>query len=153
MIANDNALGAGRAEYAHDTLKVQRLAVVDDRTAYGQGLADVFAATANKRGMAARLMGGDGICAPLSALPKGKAWKARDDAEFSAAAFQLYSPNADDAAMVLAHAMMKAGSGNPKVYLKDIRDIHYDGVTNSEIHFTANGELADPIITLSEFRG
>ncbi len=224
MIANDNALGAGLAEYAHNTLKVQRVAVIDDRTAYGQGLADVFSATAKtlgmdvvdreytddkasdfsailtrikadnpqvvfyggmysqagpllrqmrQIGMTARLMGGDGICAPimakvagdavngticaqggapLSELPKGKAWKARYDAEFGAAAFQLYSPNAYDAAMVLAHAMMKAGSSNPKVYLKDIRHIDYDGVTDSDIHFTATGELADPSITLSEFK-
>ena len=223
MIANDDALGAGLAEYASRTLKVQRVAVIDDRTAYGQGLADVFAATARKLGMqvvdreytddkatdfsailtrikgnhpqvvfyggmysqagplvrqmrqfgmTARLMGGDGICAPimakvaggavdgticaqggapLSELPKGKAWKARYDAEFGAGAFQLYSPNAYDAAMVLAHAMMKAGSSDPKVYLRDIRTIGYDGVTDSDIHFTATGELADPSITLSKF--
>ena len=223
LIANDNALGAGLAEYAHDALHVQRVAVVDDRTAYGQGLADVFSAKAKKLGMdvvdreytddkstdfsailtrikadhpqvifyggmysqagplvrqmgqigmTARLLGGDGICAPimakvagdavngticaqggapLSELPKGKAWKARYDAEFGAAAFQLYSPNAFDAAMVLAHAMMKAGSSDPKVYLPYIRHIDYDGVTDSDIHFTATGELADPSITLSEF--
>ena len=223
LIANDNALGAGLAKYAHDALHVQRVAVVDDRTAYGQGLADVFSAKAKKLGMdvvdreytddkatdfsailtrikadhpqvifyggmysqagplvrqmrqigiTARLMGGDGICAPimakvagdavngticaqggvpLSELPKGKAWKARYDTEFGAAAFQLYSPNAFDAAMVLAHAMMKAGSSDPKVYLPHIRHIDYDGVTDSDIHFTATGELADPSITLSEF--
>ena len=42
VIANDNALGAARAVYAHDTLKLKTVAVIDDRTAYGQGLAEVF---------------------------------------------------------------------------------------------------------------
>ncbi len=51
IIANDNALGAGLAAYAHDTLKLKTFAVIDDRTAYGQGVADVFAKTATKMGM------------------------------------------------------------------------------------------------------
>lgn len=51
IIANDNALGAGLAAYAHDTLKLKTFAVIDDRTAYGQGVADVFAKTATKLGM------------------------------------------------------------------------------------------------------
>ncbi|MES2936765.1 MAG: branched-chain amino acid ABC transporter substrate-binding protein [Pseudomonadota bacterium] len=41
VIANDNALGAGMAQYA-STLGVKRVAVIDDRTAYGQGVAEVF---------------------------------------------------------------------------------------------------------------
>jgi branched-chain amino acid transport system substrate-binding protein len=51
LIANDNALGAALAYYAHDALKIKTVAVIDDRTAYGQGLADVFKATAKQRGM------------------------------------------------------------------------------------------------------
>ncbi|NMM76871.1 branched-chain amino acid ABC transporter substrate-binding protein [Acidovorax sp. SRB_24] len=51
LIANDNALGAALAIYAHDTLKLKRVAIIDDRTAYGQGLADVFKATARQKGM------------------------------------------------------------------------------------------------------
>lgn len=51
LIANDNALGAALAIYAHDALKVQKVAVIDDRTAYGQGLADVFKITAKHKGM------------------------------------------------------------------------------------------------------
>ncbi|MGE8319527.1 MAG: branched-chain amino acid ABC transporter substrate-binding protein [Comamonas sp.] len=42
IIANDNALGAGLALYSARTLGVKRVAVVDDRTAYGQGVAGVF---------------------------------------------------------------------------------------------------------------
>ncbi|TXK26243.1 branched-chain amino acid ABC transporter substrate-binding protein [Ottowia sp. GY511] len=51
LIANDNALGAALAIYAADALKLKNVAVIDDRTAYGQGLADVFKETAKKKGM------------------------------------------------------------------------------------------------------
>ncbi|PIF26135.1 amino acid/amide ABC transporter substrate-binding protein (HAAT family) [Acidovorax sp. 56] len=51
IIANDNALGAGLAFYAVDTLKLKTVAIVDDRTAYGQGVADVFKKTAAAKGM------------------------------------------------------------------------------------------------------
>ncbi|MBS0291332.1 MAG: branched-chain amino acid ABC transporter substrate-binding protein [Proteobacteria bacterium] len=51
IIANDNALGAGLAVYAADTLKLKTVAVVDDRTAYGQGVANVFKRVAAEKGM------------------------------------------------------------------------------------------------------
>ena len=51
IIANDLALGAGLALYAADTLKLKTVAVIDDRTAYGQGVADVFKKVAQEKGM------------------------------------------------------------------------------------------------------
>lgn len=225
IIANDNALGAGLAGYAKKELKAKTVAVIDDRTAYGQGVADVFAATAKKDGMKvldreytndkatdfsailtkikstnpdvifyggmytqagplvrqmqqlgikATLMGGDGICAPdlaklagdavngtvcaeggspLDKMPGGDAWKARYDAEFGAKAFQIYSPYSYDGTMVLAHAMMKAKSVEPAKYLPFIQKIDYNGVTKKDIHFMADGNLADPTITISKFVG
>jgi len=51
IIANDNALGAGLAIYAADTLKLKKVAVIDDRTAYGQGVAEVFAKIAKTKGI------------------------------------------------------------------------------------------------------
>jgi len=51
IIANDNALGAGLAFYAADALKLKKIAVIDDRTAYGQGVADVFKKTAVTKGI------------------------------------------------------------------------------------------------------
>jgi branched-chain amino acid transport system substrate-binding protein len=51
MGANDNALGAGVARYAAQTLGVKTVAVIDDRTAYGQGVAEVFKKTALALGM------------------------------------------------------------------------------------------------------
>ena len=51
IIANDSALGSGLANYAKTKLKAKTVAVIDDRTAYGQGVADVFAKTAKKDGL------------------------------------------------------------------------------------------------------
>ncbi len=51
IIANDNALGAGLAVHAADVLKLKRVAIIDDRTAYGQGVAEVFKKTAQAKGM------------------------------------------------------------------------------------------------------
>jgi branched-chain amino acid transport system substrate-binding protein len=51
IIANDNALGSALALYAADKLKLKKVAIIDDRTAYGQGVAEVFAKTAKSKGM------------------------------------------------------------------------------------------------------
>ncbi|CAM3324722.1 branched-chain amino acid ABC transporter substrate-binding protein [Polaromonas hydrogenivorans] len=51
IIANDNALGAGLAFYAADALKLKKVAIIDDRSAYGQGVAEVFKKTAIAKGM------------------------------------------------------------------------------------------------------
>jgi branched-chain amino acid transport system substrate-binding protein len=51
LLANDNALGAGLALHAANNLKLKKVAIIDDRTAYGQGVAEVFAATAKSKGI------------------------------------------------------------------------------------------------------
>jgi branched-chain amino acid transport system substrate-binding protein len=51
IIANDNALGAALAFHAADVLKLKSVAIIDDRTAYGQGVADVFKKTAQSKGI------------------------------------------------------------------------------------------------------
>ena len=50
IIANDNTLGAALANQAK-AFGLKRVAVIDDRTAYGQGLAEVFAAVAKQNGI------------------------------------------------------------------------------------------------------
>jgi branched-chain amino acid transport system substrate-binding protein len=50
ILANDNALGAATAEYATKKIKAKRVAVIDDRTAYGQGVADIFEKVAKQNG-------------------------------------------------------------------------------------------------------
>jgi branched-chain amino acid transport system substrate-binding protein len=42
VVANDNLIGQALAKYAVGTLKAKKIAVIDDRTAFGQGLADQF---------------------------------------------------------------------------------------------------------------
>ncbi|MFM0101260.1 branched-chain amino acid ABC transporter substrate-binding protein [Paraburkholderia nemoris] len=51
LAANDNVMGARMAEFARKELKADKVAVIDDRTAYGAGVADVFVETAKKLGM------------------------------------------------------------------------------------------------------
>ncbi|CAE6747551.1 branched-chain amino acid ABC transporter substrate-binding protein [Paraburkholderia nemoris] len=51
LAASDNVMGARMAEYAANVLHAKRAAVIDDRTAYGSGVADVFVATAKKNGL------------------------------------------------------------------------------------------------------
>ncbi|WEF32146.1 branched-chain amino acid ABC transporter substrate-binding protein [Pseudoduganella chitinolytica] len=42
VVANDNLVGRTLARYAIATMKAKKIAVIDDRTAFGQGLADEF---------------------------------------------------------------------------------------------------------------
>jgi branched-chain amino acid transport system substrate-binding protein len=42
LVANDNKVGSTLGRHAVGKLKAQRIAVIDDRTAFGQGLADEF---------------------------------------------------------------------------------------------------------------
>jgi branched-chain amino acid transport system substrate-binding protein len=51
VVANDNQQGGVLANYAHDVLKAKTIAIVDDRTAYGQGLADVVEKVAKEKGI------------------------------------------------------------------------------------------------------
>lgn len=51
IIANDNQLGVGLATYAADKLKLKKVAIIDDRSAYGQGIAEVFKRTALQKGL------------------------------------------------------------------------------------------------------
>lgn len=51
LATNDNEMGARMADYSAKTLKAKRVAVIDDRTAYGSGVADVFVKQAGKNGL------------------------------------------------------------------------------------------------------
>ena len=50
VVANDNLVGGALAKYAIQTLKAKKIAVIDDRTAFGQGLADEFVKGVKKLG-------------------------------------------------------------------------------------------------------
>jgi branched-chain amino acid transport system substrate-binding protein len=51
VVANDNQQGSVLADFAANSMKVKRVAIVDDRTPYGQGLADVFESVAKEKGL------------------------------------------------------------------------------------------------------
>jgi branched-chain amino acid transport system substrate-binding protein len=119
------------------------------------------------------LFGGDGICtekladlsggartlgkvicavggASLDKLPKGTAWKTRYDAKFPGQ-FQVYSPYTYDAVMVLADAMKRAKSADPKAYMAHLKSTDYQGIT-ARVVFEPSGELKNPAITLYVYK-
>lgn len=225
VIPNDHALGAALALYAADQLKLKRVAVIDDRTAYGQVVADVFKTTAAQKGIQivateftkdtatdfmpiltniraskpeaifyggmdsqagpmlrqmeqlgmaqVKFLAGDGSCTEklpdmashaaaignvvcatggvsVGKMREGQDWKRRYDAKFPGQ-FEIYSPYAYDATMVLADAMRRANSVDPKVYLPHLRKTDHKGVTGP-IRFTDRGDLAAPSVTLNVYR-
>lgn len=51
IAASDSQIGARMGEYASKNLKLKRMAIIDDRTAYGQGVADEFVKAAKANGI------------------------------------------------------------------------------------------------------
>ena len=226
VVANDTQLGRALGRYAVKELAARRVAVIDDRTAYGQGLATEFTKGLQQQGgtvvareftndkatdfssiltkiratrpdlvfyggmnavagpmlrqmkqlgMNTKMMGGDGICSDEIAKLSGGAMaddqvvcaeaggvegsgKAAID-NFRAAYkkrfgidVQINAPYAYDAVMVLADAMVKAGSAAPAKYLPEVAKTRYKGVTGA-IAFDQYGDIRDGTLTLYTFRG
>ena len=227
VVADDVHLGGTLGRYAVKELKGKSIAVIDDRTAYGQGVADEFekgvkgaggktvgreftndkatdftAILTNLKakkpdivffggmdavagpmlrqmkqlGIDAKFVGGDGICS--SDLPKlaagtmgdgqvvcaeaggveGTAKKSMDD--FYAAYkkkfnddVKVYAPYVYDATMVMAAAMVKAGSAEPAKYLPVLaKTSGYKGVTGT-ISFDDKGDVKNGALTLYTYKG
>ena len=51
VVANDGQLGGALGRYTASDIKAKRIAIIDDRTAYGQGVADEFAKAAKAAGL------------------------------------------------------------------------------------------------------
>ena len=51
VVANDGQLGGALGRYTASDIKAQRIAIIDDRTAYGQGVADEFSKAAKAAGL------------------------------------------------------------------------------------------------------
>lgn len=225
-IANDVQLGQALGRYATGAMKVRRVAVVDDRTAYGQGLVMEFSRSLQQQGgtivareftndkatdfsaivtriratkpdmvffgglsatagpmlrqmkqlgMNVRMMGGDGICSDeifkLSGgtmvdgqvvcaeaggvRGEGKAGMDKFRADYKkrfGIDVQINAPYAYDATMVMADAMVKAGSAVPAKYLPFLAKTSYKGVTGP-VAFDARGDVRDGTITLYGFKG
>lgn len=220
-IASDEASIQALVDHAVKKLGIKRVAIIDDRTAYGQGVVRLFEAAAQARGVqiagkqytsdgatqfgpiltaikgykpdaiffggldaqagailqqmaqlamdGIRFLGGDAQCtkrlptlaakAPtlrnvscvvggsaLPDMPGGLAWRQRYEQRFPGQ-YQVFSPYAYDATMVLAQAMLRADSIEPEAYLPHLRQTHYQGVT-ATIAFDSQGELQSPTVTL-----
>jgi branched-chain amino acid transport system substrate-binding protein len=57
VVANDNKLGGTLGGYAVSNLKAMNIAVIDDRSAYGQGVADEFVKGAKAKSPAVKIVG------------------------------------------------------------------------------------------------
>jgi branched-chain amino acid transport system substrate-binding protein len=227
VVADDVHLGGTLGKYAVTQLKGKSIAVIDDRTAYGQGVADEFEKgvkgaggktvarefTNDKAtdftailtsikaknpdvvffggmdavagpmlrqmkqlGINAKFVGGDGICS--SELPKLAAGTMADGQVVCAEAggvegegkksmdqfyadykkkynddVKVYAPYVFDATMVMADAMVKAGSADPKVYLPVLaKTSGYKGVTGT-ISFDEKGDIKNGALTLYTYKG
>lgn len=223
MLANDNFLGQAVARYATEQLHVHRVAVMDDRTAYGQGIADVFVSHIEKAGVnlvardyttdkaitfsapltlikgkkpdaifyggmdtqgapmlkqmkqfgiAAPLLGGDGLCTAAmeqlaGAALNGNVFCADGGRSFEkmpggpalAAAFtkkfgepmQIYAPYAYDAMMAIYHAIVLEQSTDSAKIVEGLHRIAFDGVSG-HIAFDSHGDLQSPVATISTFK-
>ena len=226
VVADDVHLGGTLGRYAVKELKAKSIAVIDDRTAYGQGVAEEFtkavkasggaiAATQfttdkatdftavltsikaskpdviffggmdavagpmirqmKQLGINAKFVGGDGIC--TGELPKLAAGALADSQVVCAEAggvegsqkagmdefrtkykakfgveVLLYAPYVYDAVNVMAAAMVKANSADPKVYLPVMAKTDYKGVTGA-IAFDEKGDIRNGALTLFTFKG
>ncbi|AYR23100.1 branched-chain amino acid ABC transporter substrate-binding protein [Herbaspirillum rubrisubalbicans] len=226
VVANDGQLGGVLGRYAVNELKAKNIAVIDDRTAYGQGVAEEFRKSAlaagativatqyttdkatdfnailtsvkskkpdlvffggmdavagpmlrqmDQLGIAAKFMGGDGICTTelpglagaglkdnqvVCAEAGGVTEAGKKPLEDFKAAYKkkfnqevvIYAPYTYDALMTLADAMQQAGSSDPKVYLPVLAKIHHKGVTG-EIAFDPKGDILNGTLTLYTYKG
>ncbi len=227
VVANDEHLGGTLGKYAVNQLKGKAIAVIDDRTAYGQGVADEFEKGVKSAGgktvgreftndkatdftailtsikakkpdivffggmdavagpmlrqmkqlgINAKLMGGDGIC--TGELPKLAAGSMADEQVVCAEAggvegeqkagmdkfkadfkkkfnadVQIYAPYVYDAVMVMADAMVKAGSPEPAKYLPVLAKTNgFKGVTGT-ISFDEKGDIKNGALTMYTYKG
>lgn len=221
---NDIQLGGKMALYAAKELKLRTIAVIDDRTAYGQGLAQEFKRVATEQGMQVighdftndkatdftailtaiksrkpdaiflggyasqggpmrlqmrqlamtqALLGGDGICSPemgrlagnaigsnvycvqggtmLSKMDKGKQF-AKDYQQRFNRPPEVYAVNFYDGMMLVAQAMHKAGSADPKVYGPVLEKIRYEGIAGV-YEFDQQHNLKNSPVTIFRFDG
>jgi branched-chain amino acid transport system substrate-binding protein len=226
VVANDGQLGGVMGRYAVKDLKAKSIAIIDDRTAYGQGVADEFEKSVKaaggkvvgreftndkatdfnailtklkgakpdvvfyggmdavagpmlrqmkQLGIAAKFMGGDGICsseliklagdgmadgqvicAEAGGVSPDKAaaldaWKASFKTR-TGSDVQIYAPYVYDATMVMAAAMQSANSADPKKYLPALAKVSYDGVTG-KIAFDSKGDILNGALTFYTYKG
>ena len=137
VIANDVQLGQALGRYATGTMKARRVAVVDDRTAYGQGLATEFSRSLQKQGgsVVAREFTND---------------KATD---FSAIVTRIRAAKPD----LVFFGGMNATAGPMLRQMKqlglNVRMMGGDGICSDEIHKLSGGTMQDGQVVCAEAGG
>lgn len=137
VIANDVQLGQALGRYATGAMKAKRVAVVDDRTAYGQGLATEFSRSLQKQGgsVVAREFTND---------------KATD---FSAIVTRIRATKPD----LVFFGGMNATAGPMLRQMKqlgmNVRMMGGDGICSDEIHKLSGGTMSDGQVVCAEAGG
>jgi branched-chain amino acid transport system substrate-binding protein len=137
VVANDVQLGQALGRYAIGTMQAKRVAVVDDRTAYGQGLVTEFSRSLQKQGGAivAREFTNDHAT------------------DFSAIITRIRATKPD----LVFFGGMSATAGPMLRQMKqlgmNVRMMGGDGICSDEIHKLSGGTMADGQVVCAEAGG
>ena len=139
VVANDNKLGGTLGAYAVQKLGAKKIAVIDDRTAYGQGVADEFVKGAKK------------------ALPGvqvvGKEFTNANATDFNAILTNIKSKNPD---LVFFGGMDSVGGPllrQMKALGINAKFMGGDGVCTDALYRLSAGAAADGVVTCAEAGG
>jgi branched-chain amino acid transport system substrate-binding protein len=137
VVANDVQLGQALGRYATGEMKARRVAVVDDRTAYGQGLAMEFARSLQKQG--------GSVVAKEFTHDKAT--------DFSAIITRIRASKPD----LVFFGGMSATAGPMLRQMKqlgmNVRMMGGDGICSDEIHKLSGGTMADGQVVCAEAGG
>ena len=137
VVANDVQLGQALGRYATGAMKARRVAVVDDRTAYGQGLVTEFARSLQSQG----------------GTVVAKEFTHDKATDFSAIITRIRATRPD----LVFFGGMSATAGPMLRQMKqlgmNVRMMGGDGLCSDEIHKLSGGTMADGQVVCAEAGG
>jgi branched-chain amino acid transport system substrate-binding protein len=137
VVANDIQLGRALGRYAVKTMGVKRVAVIDDRTAYGQGLATEFSNGLRQQG----------VNVVAKEFTNDKA------TDFAAILTKVRASNPD----LVFFGGMNAVAGPMLRQMKqlgmNVKMMGGDGICSDEIHKLSGGTMADGQVVCAEAGG
>jgi len=139
VVANDNKLGGTLGAYAVHKLGARKIAVIDDRTAYGQGVAEEFVKGAKKSMPGVQIV--------------GKEFTNATATDFNAILTNIKSKNPD---LVFFGGMDSVGGPllrQMKALGINAKFMGGDGVCTDALHRLSAGAAADGVVTCAEAGG